>query len=304
LVGTPVLNLRAARDIDTAVAKVLRGLGDPEPPLRLELVRELLSLDRQYYSSSDTGALQEALHRLRVGAKQVILRPGLLLDIVRKRELSALWIPDRRRILIDSELPAPKHRWSEGHEIGHSLIPWHADVAHGDHRLTLSLACEMEIEAEANYAAGRLLFLRERFSEELFDGPIDFTRIRALSKRFGNTMTSTLWRTVESLDIPAFGLVSQHLLASRVDPTKPWVEHLVTAPAFRTMFSVFASDVYLKLRPLCRGAQGPIARGEIIIQDVDGDDHVFGVECFYNGHSTLTLGLHRGVRRLVIGVVS
>jgi hypothetical protein len=303
-VRTPVLNVRAARDIDRAVAKVLRDLGDPEPPLRLELVRELLSLDRQYYSSSDTGALQEALHRLRVGAKQVIRRPGLLLDIVRKRELSALWIPDRRRILIDSELPKPKHRWSEGHEIGHSLIPWHADVAHGDHRLTLSVGCELEIEAEANYAAGRLLFLRERFSEELFDGPINLDRIRTLAEKFGNTITSTLWRTVESLGIPAFGLVSQHLRASRVDPGKPLVDHLVTAPAFRAMFSVAASDLYLKLRPLCRGERGPIAAGEIVVKDVDGDDHVFGVECFYNGHRALTLGLHRGVRRIVIGVVS
>lgn len=102
---SPLPNERATRDIDAVVSKILRDLGTPEPPLRLELVRELLSLDRQYYSSTDTGVLQEVVHRIRVGAKQAIKRPSLLLDLVRTRKLSALWIPDRRRILIDSELP-------------------------------------------------------------------------------------------------------------------------------------------------------------------------------------------------------
>ena len=41
------LSDKTARDIDERVERVLRGLGDPEPPLRLEDVRELLNLDRK-----------------------------------------------------------------------------------------------------------------------------------------------------------------------------------------------------------------------------------------------------------------
>ena len=37
---------KTAHDIDQRVERVLRGLGNPEPPLRLEDVRELLKLDR------------------------------------------------------------------------------------------------------------------------------------------------------------------------------------------------------------------------------------------------------------------
>jgi hypothetical protein len=37
-----------ASDIDQQVAKVLRGLDNPEPPLRLEDVRELLELDLRF----------------------------------------------------------------------------------------------------------------------------------------------------------------------------------------------------------------------------------------------------------------
>ena len=79
------LDERTAQDIDTRVGKVLRDLDNPTPPLRLGLVRELLELDRAYYSSSDSRVLEETVHRLKVAGKQVIKRPRLLLEVVRKR---------------------------------------------------------------------------------------------------------------------------------------------------------------------------------------------------------------------------
>ena len=294
--STQLPNDRAARDIDAAVARVLRDLGNPEPPLRLELVRELLALDRQYYSANDTGLLQEVVHRIRVGAKQAIMRPSLLLDVVRTRKLNALWIPDRRRILINSDLPSAKHRWNEAHEIGHSLIPWHAEVAHGDHRMTLRMECELEIETEANFAAARMLFLRDRFEQELRDGPIDLNRVRSLAKTFGNTITSTLWRTVESLDVPAFALVSQHPCVFTVNPDEPLVDHFIARRRTRLMFpAVTADQVYFALRMVCRGrVRGPLGSGEILLRDHAGQDHVFFAECFYNGHKALALCMYRG----------
>lgn len=62
---------RTARDINDFVGKVLRDLGQPEPPLDLSMVRELLRLDRQYYSSTEDGALREVAHRLTIAGKQV-----------------------------------------------------------------------------------------------------------------------------------------------------------------------------------------------------------------------------------------
>ena len=120
-----LLSIRTARDIDAQIDKILRDLGDPEPPLSLDLVRELLRLDRNYYSSTDDGVLREVSHRLLVAGKQILARPTILFDAIRKFELKALFLPDRKRILIDSTLPDAKQRWSEAHEIGHSVIPWH-----------------------------------------------------------------------------------------------------------------------------------------------------------------------------------
>lgn len=121
-------------DIRAIVARVLSDLGAPEPPLSLENVRALLELDREYYSTANTTFLQDVAHRIRVAGKQVIDRPMLLLEAVQKAKLSALWVPDAKRILIDEAVPKKKHRWIEGHEIGHSLIPWHREFLFGDTR--------------------------------------------------------------------------------------------------------------------------------------------------------------------------
>ena len=77
-------------DLRKQVRKVLRGLGEPEPPLDLRDVRELLRLDLRYYSSEDDSYLREMVSRIKVGGKQLLLRPAMLLDVVKKAKLSAL----------------------------------------------------------------------------------------------------------------------------------------------------------------------------------------------------------------------
>lgn len=177
-------------------------------------------------------------------------------------------------------------------------------MAHGDHQLTLSLECELEIEAEANFAAARMLFLGDRFVDELRGDLVNLPRVRELANTFGNTITSTLWRTVESVNVPAFGLVSQHPLEFKVDDQTPLVEHFIAQPQFRAMFpTVTGNDLYLALRTFCRGMRGPLGSGEILLRDSVGEDHIFAAECFYNGYNALTLGLHQGVRKLVVGVI-
>jgi len=74
----------SARDIDVFVEKVLNDLGDPEPPLSLDTVRELLKLDRQYYSSTNTGILQETVHRMKLAGKQVLAKPSRVIQVVKE----------------------------------------------------------------------------------------------------------------------------------------------------------------------------------------------------------------------------
>jgi hypothetical protein len=53
-----------AQDIEKQVSKILRGLGDPDPPLSLDDVRELLRLDRRFYSGSDQSAAREVVSQV------------------------------------------------------------------------------------------------------------------------------------------------------------------------------------------------------------------------------------------------
>ena len=294
-----VLSAKTASDIDERVERVLRGLGHPEPPLRLKDVRELLKLDLDYYTANDPGVLQETVSRIRIAGIQVYKRPTLLIDAIRKASLQALYIPDQRRILLDASLPKLKHRWSEGHEIGHSLIPWHETILLGDNSLTLNPICQEEVEAEANFAAGRLLFLRERFTEEARSLEPSIEAVRALKEKFGNTLSATLYRVVESFgaDRPLVGMISGHPHPTKrgknFDPSRP-CRHFIQSPAFRRHFGkILERQLFGEVSGYC-GAQGggPLGEDELVLVDDNGDRHRFYFETFFNRYDALTLGRH------------
>jgi len=82
----------------------------------------------------------------------------------------------------------------------------------GDNSLTLNPTCQEKVGAEANFAAGRLLFLRERFSEEARSLEPSIEVIGDLRYTFGNTLSTTLCRVFESFgaDRPLVGMISGH----------------------------------------------------------------------------------------------
>jgi IrrE N-terminal-like domain len=237
----------------------------------------------------DPGLLDEVVHKVRVGAKQIAARPTLLIDAARKFDLRALFIPDRRRIFIDAEVPDLKKRWYESHEVAHSLIPWHADYMLGDDRTTLSLACHQAIEAEANYGAGRLLFPPEVFNEARRASALSLARVRNVAKEFGNTITSTLWRCVEQSEDAAFAAVGEH--PHRPRDGRSVIEYFVRSRLFEMRFpSVTEQDVSAWMKTFCGyGKTGPLGATEITIADADGKPHVFTIESFSNGYDVLTL---------------
>jgi uncharacterized protein DUF955 len=292
-----LLRPKTMQDIDQRIERVLRGLGNPEPPLQLEDVRELLKLDRVFYRADDPGLMRETVSRIRVVTIQVARRPMLLVDAIRKWSLQALYVPDKKRIMLDETLPEKKHRWSEAHEVTHSLLPWHDDVMYGDDDLTLTQACREQIETEANFGAGRLLFLRDRFTDKARALSLSIASVHSLHWDFGNTLSSTLWRFVETvgMDRPVVGLITCHPHRSRrpvdFDPGSP-CRHFIQSHAFASRFgAITESEMFRTISSYC-GAQigGPLGSKELVLTDDNGDEHLFAFETFFIRYRSPAIG--------------
>lgn len=283
------LDERTVRDIDKFVDRVHRDLGYVDGAIALPVVRDQLKLDLKYYRLDEPGLVDEVLHKLKVGAKQVFARPKLFVEAVRKFDLSALFMPDRKRIFVDEGVPDLKKRWYESHEISHSLIPWHADYTLGDNRSTLSQGCHDRIEAEANYGAGRLLFPNEIFTQQRLASTLTLARVREIAKHFGNTITSTLWRCVEQSEELTFAAIGEH--PRRPRDGKPVIEYFVRSKPFAAQFpDVGESEVWEWLLEYCgHRTTGPLGTTEITIHAANGNSQVFYIESFSNGYNVLTL---------------
>ena len=307
--SSELVGAHEAHDIEAQVNRILNDLGNPEPPLSLPQVRELLKLDLQYYSAVNVDHVQEITHHIKVAGKQLLARPTLLWDAITKANLSALWIPDSKRILIDSTVPHLKHRWIEAHEINHSIIPWHNNFLFGDDSYTLDPVCHALVEAEANYGAGRLLFFGERFANESRDVKLNFDNIRALASRYGNTITSTFWRIIEDRepDRPAFGMITGHPHYPdhpKLGLTKNGtLDHkFIRSTAFRNQFSsINIEDTYSILaKHASSNINGPIVSATDVLKDNNGDDYVFRIESFSNSHALLTYGVAQGIKSTMV----
>ena len=288
------LDGRTARDIDAVVAKILKGLGNPEPPLDLDDVRALQKLDRQYYSSVEDSVLREFISKAYIGARQVFLRPTLILDVVRKRSLKALYLPDRKRILIDSSEPKLKWRWNETHEIIHAGVPWHQEAMFGDTELTLSPSCHEQIEAQANFGAGRLLFFQNQLRDFISLSTPNFALVQAIKKRYGNTLTSSLWRMIEALDVPALGLVGSppwKVVAAGTEPCRYFIRSTTFIEQFANVTESFVCNLLRTCSTFRRG--GPIADDDVVLVDDRGQKHLFHLEAFFNRHEALTVLIYK-----------
>lgn len=292
-------------DIAERVDLVLRKLGNPEPPLSLAAVRQLLGLERRFYPTDDQEFSLETVSKIMVSTMHVYRRQLLLIEAIRRFDLSALYLSKWRSIFLDPRLPGQKHRWSEAHEIGHTLIPWHGNAAFGDNRHTLSPECRRRVESEANFAAARLLFLGDRFGEEARSREPSINTVLELHELFGNSITTTFYRLVESASRgrPIVGLITRYPSAEPADDNPELAtrrEHFVRSPAFARHFKGIREDELFKhVAAYCKQDYwgGPLVEAELVLADDNGVRQRFRFETFFNHYDALTLGVHVGAAR-------
>jgi hypothetical protein len=196
------------------------------------------------------------------------------------------------------------------HEIGLSLLPWHQNMMLGDDAHCVTPACHAQIEAEANFAGGRLIFLRERFVRDANDSPVTIENVRTLHKLYGNTLTTTLWRYIEEshVGLPMVGVISPHPHKARrlpdFDQSSP-CRYFIQSPTFFERFSnIGERELFWQIASYC-GAQrgGMLGRAEKVLVDNDGDRHIFSFQTFFNSYDALTLAIYDRPYNIAVAVV-
>lgn len=299
-----------ASDINDHVHRLLRDLGYPEPPLKLEEVRALQKLDLTYYSKSDLNMLDEIAHRTKMAGSTMMTSAKRMVEIVDKFALRGLLMlkEDEKKIFIDNQVYELKRRFVIAHEITHDLLPWHRSLLLGDNDASLSLNCHQTMEAEANFGARQLIFMGEQFRKEALDCTFDWKTVEAMKKRYGNTLTTTLWQMVCERDPaqPVFGMISRHPYHATIGKRANGedVAYFIRSDAFRERFAnVTDVDGFSALRRYASRTRrrGPIGEDVETFTDVNGELHDFDMFTFSNGYDLLTYGVYKGPHRKLIG---
>jgi len=103
------------------------------------------------------------------------------------------------------------------------------------------------------------------------------------TKRYGNTMTSSLWRLVETLDIPALGLVGPHPRGGTLGSAENQeCRYFIRSRSFMERFSNVAEQTASAvLRDNSSNRRGgPIADNDVILVDDRGEQQLFHLESF------------------------
>ncbi|UCH94809.1 MAG: hypothetical protein JSV88_31750 [Candidatus Aminicenantes bacterium] len=276
-------------EIEKENTKILREIGIKKPLARVEDILEFLELHRRFYNIVDQNLLQRFWYKVEV-------QKFKLFKLMRKVKLVAMWFPNESEIYIDSTLPDPKQKWATHHEIEHRILPWHRSFYLGDTVQTLDPNYQQMLEAEANFGASYLMFCGDLFKKEALDTKAEWDSILLLSKRYENSLVTTLRRYVNTThDIPMAAFVSTPNWLEKLDDQKNRCRIFDRSDKFKEQFgNVHPGTLLSKIdENTTRRRGGPIGDFSLSLEDVNGNHHEFRAESFFNSHYVLTLIVHK-----------
>lgn len=108
----------------------------------------------------------------------------------------------RERVIYVPDTPSsPRVRFTEGHELGHELIPWHnLDPGYLDDDASLSPEAKEEFDLEANFFSAEIIFQGTSFRKLSREYRAEFNSIFALARLHDASRHATMRRFVEESD--------------------------------------------------------------------------------------------------------
>ena len=158
----------------------------------------------------------------------------------------------------------------------------------GDTEVTLSPSCHERIEAEANFGAGRLLFFQDQLRSFISISTPNFALVQAIKKRYGNTLTLSLWRLIEALDVPALGMVGPPPWETSASGAASCRYFIRSATLIEQFANVTENHACSLLRTCSRQRRGgPIADDDVVLVDDCRQEHRTHLESFFNNYLAL-----------------
>lgn len=215
----------------------------------------------------------------------------------------------RERVaFIDRDQPEERVRFTEAHETGHRIIPWHERTFLLDHEGSLFRTTKDILEAEASLAGAHLIFQGRRFHERALEYQVSIHTPLKLYETYGASRHATIRYYVEHHPDPVAVVVAGHF--RRADGSLP-IWHCVESPSFRGRFGPLARN-FPSGHLVASEGLGPlldeivqaaliadsIPKTDLVVQDLDGEGHDFVAEAFFNQHCLFVLIVPRRARRL------
>jgi hypothetical protein len=286
------VDVSTRREIDKIVERILRDADLRKPPIQITDVLEHLKLNRSFYSLDDPTLLRRFAHRIQIGTNKLV---NILRD---KIKLAAVWLPDEKRILVDTSLPAPKQLWASFHDSVHTVLPWHREFFLGDTAQSLEHDYQDMLEAEANYGASGLMFGGKVFTAQALDTTPCWESIVQLTKLHKKSYVTTFRRYVEHRHgVALAGLISTPWWMDKPEDQITRCRHFIRSPEFESQFPKVHPDQLLapikkSTFPRKWGVSGDFT---FAVENVGGDQCEFFAESFFNQHYLMTLFVARPI---------
>lgn len=224
-----------------------------------------------------------------------VRRPHLV-----KRLLGAILFRERT-VFIDRTLSEPRQRFTQGHEIGHGIIPWHAATYRLDDERTLLPETKDAMEAQASLAAAHLLFQGpSRFYKRALEYEVGIGAPLALADEYAASRHATMRYYTENHP-DAVELVVTGQYPSVADGTIP-VYDCVESASFRREFGSLSRFFPTATTAFAGGDGKPF--GDILhasrsaldvpskkvgLRDLEGEARAMVAEAFCNGYNFFVL---------------
>jgi hypothetical protein len=278
------------QEIDKAINRTLKDAGLKEPPFLIEDILEYLDVDREFYDLEDVTLLRRFWHKVKIKGQKLV-------NIVRKVDLHAIWLPDRDQILVDTSLPEPKKEWASFHDSVHTILEWHRPYFLGDTAQTLDPDFQEMLEGEANYGSSCLMFGGKLFTKEALDTTPEWKSIGLMKKRYKKSWVTTARRYVQfSHDLPMALVISTPWWKDIPDDQGDRCRHFIPSKKFLINFACVNPNMILP--EIAENSHerrgGPVGEFGLCLPDVNTEMHEFYAESFFNQHDIITFIVYRG----------